>query len=578
MSRSNRINFDRHWPVAIVVILGLALTMAAATVTHREAQRAAFDVMDRRALFVAEAVRVSVQSVIDATSAAAGLFMASDNVTSVEFERFMLSVGQHPGTVGMAYIPVVAPETWDIFLAQARDSNPEFALFRFDQFGTHVRESGASTLPVLYSAMNSTADPHLEGFDAQSDPVWVELLERSSATRMSSVSRLTQLFGVSGDWGFVTAAPVIDHDSVIGYTASVARLDDLVEPELAESLSEVVTWSVRDVTRGGDRLTSPDALRRAESVHVGGRSWQVEVVPTDTARRELLKNGLEIALATGSFLTVLAAVTVHLAVRAIRSQREARDLRWLAEEKDEFLAALSHELRTPLTVVVGMADILEESTLDSNEEVREYVGLLRQEGIELSRLVEDLLLLGRLDAQVLPMRPEQVDVGWEVERIISEVDIRGHKEVITSGAGTAWADPLRLRHVIRHLYDNAVRHGGDRITVDIEDKPNEVVITFADNGAGIADHQLAGLFTSSKGAKDTPGGHATLGLGLRVSKRLVTVLGGDLSYRRDGDHTVFELRLPRIVPSSASEPFTTQSVDSRRAPKHTQSSRQEERP
>ncbi|MEX1272147.1 MAG: HAMP domain-containing sensor histidine kinase, partial [Acidimicrobiia bacterium] len=180
----------------------------------------------------------------------------------------------------------------------------------------------------------------------------------------------------------------------------------------------------------------------------------------------------------------------------------------------------------------------------ADPELREYVSLLRQEGRQLARLVEDLLLVGRLDANVLPIRPEVVDLDWEVERIITEVEARKHVSVSVVGEGRAWADPLRLRHIIRHLYTNALRHGGATVTIRIEGRRDEAVVVFCDDGDGVPQARLDAMFTGFSGIKETPGGPATLGLGLRVSKRLAVVLGGDLTYGRVDGLTVFSLRLP----------------------------------
>lgn len=523
--------------------------------------RTAHDVMDRRVLFVSDAVRVSALTVMRATSAASGLFTSSDHVSPDEFERFVRTTGQQSGGVATAYIPHLDRDEWPTFIGEVTRTNPDYDLFRFDHLGHPVSVGNQpSQWPVQYAVAASPFEPDLAGFDASSDPVWVELLSRTNRDQRTSVSGLTQLFGIPGEWGFIAASPVLEDRVVTGYTVEVARLDGLVDAELADSLSQVIHWQVTDITsQDSGTVTSPDPLRGTVTLELGGRLWEISVIPTDQARGDLIGTGLPPELVPGLLLTLIAAVASHLAANKVRTRREVDQLRWITDEKDEFITAISHELRTPLTVVVGMADILEEATLSADPEIREYVGLVRQEGYALARLVDDLLLLGRLDAEVLPMRPETLDVRWEVERILNELATPDGVELQVEGSGSAWADPLRLRHIIRHLYSNALRHGGDSISLTVIPQRQQTILLVADNGPGVPDDRVAGLFTSSRGTKNSPGGPASLGLGLRVSNRLASALGGKLAYRRENDTSIFELRLP---PARPSEPGISQPATS----------------
>lgn len=547
----------RLWVPLSILMLGMGLTVSMMWTGEVRSSRSAGEIMDRRPLFVTEAVSSSVKATMADATAAAGLFLASEDVTSAEFARFVDSLGQDAGALGLAYIPPGDHSAVSAELGGQVDDG----LFRFDEAGEQVpSRSSVTRYPVHYFVPAHGSGLDLRGFDAGSDPVWVEVLGRASSEGAVQVSRITQLFGVPGQRGFLAVAPIVEDAGTVGFVVSVVRLEGLVEGELAESLAEVVVWDINDIVAGAAAAVSADPLRRTDTLEVGGRVWRVEVTPTGAARSELSEDGLVTAAVAGTLLSVLAALVVHLAVGIWRSRREAEELQRLTDEKDEFLAAISHELRTPLTVVVGMAEILEESTVGADPELREYVSLLRQEGRQLARLVEDLLLVGRLDAKVLPMRPEVVDLDWEVERIITEVEARKHVTVSVVGEGRAWADPLRLRHIVRHLYTNALRHGGASVTIRIEARRDEAVVEVCDDGEGVPQGQLDAMFTGFSGMKETPGGPATLGLGLRVSKRLAMVLGGDLTYRRIDNLTVFSLRLP---PAEAGVSARVDSADRR---------------
>jgi len=548
VSRIRRSFLVKHGVTLLVVLVGVGLTVGGTLASNKHAMREAGEIMDRRALFVAEAVKVSAEATTAEAAGAAGLFVASEEVTEIEFGLFAENVGRQLGSLGLGYIPVVPESDLSAFLDAVERSDSGYDLFALGPDVERLPPTGDGVhYPVRYFAQGPGFDLDLRGFDAATDPVWVEVLDRAAGGKTISVSPLTQLFGVPDLWGFLVVAPIVEADRVSGFTVSLSRLDTLVEGELAESLAEVVTWSVRDVTAGTGNPVSPDPLRRAEIIEVADRRWRVDVIPTEAARGILAGGSVLPGVLFGLLVTSGAAVGAHLGIGALRSREESRELRRLAEEKDEFLAAISHELRTPLTVVVGMAAIIEESTLGSDPEIREYVSLLRQQGKELARLVDDLLLLGRLDAEVLPMRPEVVDLTWEVERIIREVEVPSQIEVSVVGKGEVWADPLRLRHVIRHLHTNALSHGHHRLVYRIEEGLHEMRLAVVDDGPGVPETHLPYLFTAASGSKDTPGGPSSLGLGLRVSKRLAVALGGDLTYRRVDGETIFELLLPGMA-------------------------------
>lgn len=546
-SRIGRSIPTKGWSTLAVVVVGIVVTGAVASAGNARSLQKAADVMDRRALLVQEAVKRSVQATYADAAGAAGLLIASEGVTEQEFGAFAGTVGRQPGSLGLAYIPVVQETQLPTFLRSVRSSNPGYALFAVGPDGDRLAPvSGTVRYPIRYYVPGLEYDLGLVGFDASTDPVWRSAMDLATKRGGVSVSPLTQLFGTPDLWGFIVVAPIVEVDQVTGFTVSIALVDTLVETELAEILSKVVSWDVRDVTGVSAMLNSPDTLRRVQTIEVVDRLWQVDIIPTGDARADLADGSIWLSVVPGLLATAAAAMAAHFGLGALRSREESRELRRLADEKDEFLAAISHELRTPLTVVVGLAELLDDAVSRSDPDVPEYISTLRQQGAELARLVDDLLLLGRLDAEVLSMRPEVVDLTWEVERIIREVDGPGNIEVSVSGAGVAWADPLRLRHVIRHLHSNALRHADSLVSYRIEEGVHEVRLTVIDDGPGVPDQDLPHLFTAASGKKDSPGSPTSLGLGLRISNRLAKALEGDLSYRRVDGQTTFELRLPSL--------------------------------
>ena len=108
-----------------------------------------------------------------------------------------------------------------------------------------------------------------------------------------------------------------------------------------------------------------------------------------------------------------------------------------------------------------------------------------------------------------------------------------------------WADPLRLRQIVRNLLTNATRYGGSEIWIEVSEIEDTVVVSVIDDGEGVPVRLEARIFEAyERGheAEETKPG--SVGLGLAVSRRLADLMGGTLEYRRADGTTRFDLVLP----------------------------------
>ncbi|MDJ0663198.1 MAG: HAMP domain-containing sensor histidine kinase [Acidimicrobiia bacterium] len=219
--------------------------------------------------------------------------------------------------------------------------------------------------------------------------------------------------------------------------------------------------------------------------------------------------------------------------------------------KDQFIATVSHELRTPLTTVLGLSHELgERRSQFSDAELDEIVSLIANESTELSHLIEDLLVGARADVSTLSLHPQIVDLATELGVVVQgHAHQTGSEEVdVAHLADTekVWADPLRLRQIVRNLLTNATRYGGGRIWIEITERNEQTVITVWDDGSGVPKHRESLIFEAYESGHDgavraEPG---SVGLGLAVSRRLAELMDGSLSYLRRDGCTGFELALP----------------------------------
>lgn len=240
----------------------------------------------------------------------------------------------------------------------------------------------------------------------------------------------------------------------------------------------------------------------------------------------------------------VGAVIVHWNTTSDHVARNA--LERTIEAKDEFLAGISHELRTPLTAVVGFAEHLHSGDVDA-EEAAELQGLLAHEARHVSDLVEDLLLAGRLDWDTITVRSEVISLPVVIDSAVRPFTYAERADIVveTDGGEThAFADPLRVRQIVRNLVANAVNHGGEPITVRMRLEEGEWAISVCDSGSGIPDGDVDRMFQPYGTAADRSGRPNSIGLGLYLSRQLAERMGGGLGYRRAGDETVFTLTLP----------------------------------
>ncbi len=226
--------------------------------------------------------------------------------------------------------------------------------------------------------------------------------------------------------------------------------------------------------------------------------------------------------------------------------RNQRRLEELVRAKDDFVAAISHEVRTPLTAVVGLADELVNRYDEFDRaDVQEMVAVIADQSLEVAHIVEDLLVAARTDVGSLVLDCAVIDLPREVLAVAAglasdvavEVDLRAE-------APLTWADPGRVRQVLRNLLVNAERHGGGSIRIRTRFTDTHGFVEVCDAGPPIPAAERDAIFDRYVSAPRTTGLTASVGLGLTVSRELARLMAGDVLYAHDGSESVFALALP----------------------------------
>lgn len=238
--------------------------------------------------------------------------------------------------------------------------------------------------------------------------------------------------------------------------------------------------------------------------------------------------------------------------------REANhQLEALIRSKDEFVATVSHEVKTPLTVVLGFADEMrDELSARGDADLAELAELVGDQGREITNIIEDLLVAARADVGTLTVVPELIDLGDQVRTVVRGCACAKEvRDAITLEVepSQAFADPTRVRQIIRNLLTNAIRYGGERIFVIVRSGEGRATVCVCDDGQGIREDERPLVFEAYRqGHTDTPVS-GSVGLGLSVSRHLAQLMGGDLAYTYENGISTFELSLPALESTSAEE-------------------------
>jgi signal transduction histidine kinase len=223
---------------------------------------------------------------------------------------------------------------------------------------------------------------------------------------------------------------------------------------------------------------------------------------------------------------------------------ELRHEREVSRSKDAFIADVSHELRTPLTGIYGFASALEDDDAGLSPSSRELVGLIVTEAAELSRMVDDLVAAGRIDAEAIIYDIELVELCPEIQEVLRPFRRQGISVEVDDISISVLADRSRLHQLLRNLISNAAKHGGFDIALTAYSRDGLAVIEVIDDGPGVSPEVEARLFHRYVHTDGTAVVEGSVGLGLAIARSFAEDMGGSLDYIRADDLTIFEVRLP----------------------------------
>ena len=375
----------------------------------------------------------------------------------------------------------------------------------------------------LYSLVELGAASALAIFVAALNQRYRDAMTSSMSALQANESQLWKVFDANPD------------------AITIARLED--GQYLNVSAEFLATgYSREEALNGSDarlELWVDDAQRRDfwAKIRARGFAHNVQAAIRLKSGRAItcLVSGVAVDLSSGPcVVTVLRNIDeLKRSEQAMLAAREAAEA--ASRAKSEFLSSMSHEIRTPMNAILGMAEVLAESSL--TDEQHKYLRIMINNGGSLLDLINDILDFARVESGRLKLERTSFDASEVVERVAETLSIRAHQkklelvvDIAPDTPATVIGDPLRLRQVLVNLIGNAIKfteEGEIELKVAPEDDSGTLHFKVSDTGIGIPADQLEEIFKGYTQAEtSTARKFGGTGLGLAIVKQLTDLMGG----------------------------------------------------
>lgn len=239
-------------------------------------------------------------------------------------------------------------------------------------------------------------------------------------------------------------------------------------------------------------------------------------------------------------------VPTDAGLRIIAVIRDVTDREQLEEFRKHFAARVSHEFKNVVAPLTGFVEMLTENwdQLDPTTRQAMFDGLQRQ-GTKLTNLMDRMLDLAKFERGEFNLQPQRVHLRAVVQNVVDIQQAVTEKTIVNAveAGSVGWIDPIRLDQILTNLVTNAVKYGGDRITIEAAEAHSGVEVRVHDDGLPLDPSEAARLFDAFVRGP-TAETQAGAGLGLAISRAYARASGGDLVYEAGSEGKRFVLCLP----------------------------------
>lgn len=234
---------------------------------------------------------------------------------------------------------------------------------------------------------------------------------------------------------------------------------------------------------------------------------------------------------------------------AISLNKMTAELNGMDYMRKDFISNVSHEVQTPVAAIAGFTEILMDGGI-SEEEKQEYLKLVYNESLRLSRLCDNMLHMSRLDYQQIVVKKDHIRVDEQIRKTIILLSEKWSDKIRTYELDfdELWihSDADLLMQIWSNLVDNAIKYSSEQSSIWISGKIEgaELVVIVRDEGEGIPDDKRSSIFEKFYQCEESHKKQGN-GLGLSIVKRIVELLGGSIHCSSTvGEGTAMEVRLP----------------------------------
>jgi len=299
---------------------------------------------------------------------------------------------------------------------------------------------------------------------------------------------------------------------------------------------------LQNISLNGDDIAGSEMLARAESLlsgAIGSATARVIIGSMIKGENVSVNEVFQILDETTQVIEysrMLEVKSRELEETSVKLQRANKRLQEFDSLKDDFLSTVSHELRTPLTSIKAFSEILLEGGGVTSDDRHQFLGIIIKESERLTRLIDQILDLAKMEAGRMDWMMGNVDPQVAVKDALATMDgLIKEKNInlildLPEGIPDVRADPDQLAQVIINVVSNAIkfcRHPGGLIRVNVSEHRRGLLVRISDNGDGILPEHRDFIFDkfhqTRQGSNEMPIG---TGLGLAICRQIITFFGG----------------------------------------------------